>query len=309
MTRNENSKIITKIQEDFAYENGIGRFSVIVANNDTKVNWYQNETLIQSSNFSILKMEQTSFKNNRCLIVKNCTDSDFCKYTVKTDDGKEEYSTYLTKSLSRQEYLDKIDNKMFLSGMLDQEVPQGQTCQFSVILINRFAEVKWMKGGQAVSGGDFEERSNGNERTLIVKNCKDSAEYSIQCGNDKMSAKLNVKGSNNAPEPAAPAAPATTSPPAKTEEPAPKPSEKPPATVEETQDEPRLTERRETLIAVREIIEGGPWKKDDEGHWRSTTIIKRIQFKPLPDPLIRAETMGTKWAYDGARWAPIPVSS
>ena len=99
MARNENSKIVTKIQEDFAYENGIGRFSVIVASNNTKVNWYQNGTLIESSNFSILKMEQTSFENQRSLIVKNCADSDFCKYTVKTEDGKEEYSTYLTKSL------------------------------------------------------------------------------------------------------------------------------------------------------------------------------------------------------------------
>ena len=99
MARNENSKIVTKIQEDFAYENGIGRFSVIVASNDTKVNWYQNGTLIESSNFSILKMEQTSSENQRSLIVKNCADSDFCKYTVKTEDGKEEYSTYLTKSL------------------------------------------------------------------------------------------------------------------------------------------------------------------------------------------------------------------
>ena len=99
MARSENSKIVTKIQEDFAYENGIGRFSVIVADKDTKVNWFQNGTLIESSNFSILKMEQTSIENQRCLIVKNCADSDFCKYTVKTDDGKEEYSTYLTKSL------------------------------------------------------------------------------------------------------------------------------------------------------------------------------------------------------------------
>ena len=99
MARSENSKIVTKIQEDFAYENGIGRFSVIVADNNTKVNWFQNGTLIESSNFSILKMEQTSFENQRCLIVKNCVDSDFCKYTVKTEDGKEEYSTYLTKSL------------------------------------------------------------------------------------------------------------------------------------------------------------------------------------------------------------------
>jgi len=99
MARSENSKIVTKIQEDFAYENGIGRFSVIVADNNTKVNWFQNGTLIESSNFSILKMEQTAFENQRCLIVKNCVDSDFCKYTVKTEDGKEEYSTYLTKSL------------------------------------------------------------------------------------------------------------------------------------------------------------------------------------------------------------------
>ena len=171
MARSENSKIVTKIQEDFAYENGIGRFSVIVADNNTKVNWFQNGTLIESSNFSILKMEQTAFENQRCLIVKNCVDSDFCKYTVKTEDGKEEYSTYLTKSLrlvskvtyfvkkkhillkvilktqkSRQEYLDKIDKKMFLSGMIDQEVSQSGNCQFSVIMVNSFAQVKWMKG-------------------------------------------------------------------------------------------------------------------------------------------------------------------
>ena len=49
-------------------------------------------------------------------------------------------------SKSRQEYLDKIDNKMFLSGMLDQEVSQSGNCQFSVILVNSFAQVKWMKG-------------------------------------------------------------------------------------------------------------------------------------------------------------------
>ena len=47
---------------------------------------------------------------------------------------------------SRQEYLDKIDNKMFLSGMLDQEVSQSGNCQFSVIMVNSFAQVKWMKG-------------------------------------------------------------------------------------------------------------------------------------------------------------------
>lgn len=47
---------------------------------------------------------------------------------------------------SRQEYLDKIDNKMFLSGMLDQEVSQSGHCQFSVIMVNSFAQVKWMKG-------------------------------------------------------------------------------------------------------------------------------------------------------------------
>ena len=81
----------------------------------------------------------------------------------------------------------------------------------------------------------------------------------------------------------------------------------PPATKEEkSEDVPEAVMER---ITVREVIEGGPWKKDDEGHWKSTTIIRRIKFKPLPDPLIRAETIGTKWAYDGARWAPIPVTA
>ena len=47
---------------------------------------------------------------------------------------------------SRQEYLDKIDKKMFLSGMIDQEVSQSGNCQFSVIMVNSFAQVKWMKG-------------------------------------------------------------------------------------------------------------------------------------------------------------------
>jgi len=311
MARSEKSKIVTKIQEDFAYENGIGRFSVIVADNNTKVNWFQNGTLIESSNFSILKMEQTAFENHRCLIVKNCADSDFCKYTVKTEDGKEEYSTYLTKSLSRQEYLDKIDNKMFLSGMLDQEVSQSGSCQFSVILVNSFAQVKWMKDGQPISGGDYEEKSNGNERTLLVKNCKESGEYTVNCGNDKMSAKLKVNGSSEQAAPAPAAASDSAAPPAKTEESKPKVSAptatEPPATKEEKSED--LPEAVMERITVREVIEGGPWKKDDEGHWKSTTIIRRIKFKPLPDPLIRAETIGTKWAYDGARWAPIPVTA
>lgn len=305
MARSENSKIVTKIQEDFAYENGIGRFSVIVADNNTKVNWFQNGTLIESSNFSILKMEQTAFENQRCLIVKNCVDSDFCKYTVKTEDGKEEYSTYLTKSLSRQEYLDKIDKKMFLSGMIDQEVSQSGNCQFSVIMVNSFAQVKWMKDGQPISGGDYEEKSTGNERSLFVKNCKESGEYSVNCGNEKMSAKLKVNGSSE------PAAVPEPSAPAKTEETKPKVSAptatKPPAEKEEkSEDVPEVVRER---VTVREVIEGGPWKKDDEGHWKSTTVIKRIKFKPLPDPLLRAETMGTKWAYDGARWAPIPATA
>ena len=83
---------------------------------------------------------------------------------------------------------------------------------------------------------------------------------------------------------------------------------KPPAAKEEkSEDVPEVL--IESRITVREVIEGGPWKKDDEGHWRSTTVIKRIKFKPLPDPLLRAETIGTKWAYDGARWAPIPVTA
>ena len=76
--------------------------------------------------------------------------------------------------------------------------------------------------GQPVSGSDYEEKSNGNERTLFVKNCKDSGEYTVQCGNDKMSAKLKVNGAS---EPAAPAPepePAkTAAPPVKTEEPKP----------------------------------------------------------------------------------------
>ena len=62
-------------------------------------------------------------------------------------------------------------------------------------------------------------------------------------------------------------------------------------------------------VSIRPILEDGPWKKDDEGHWKTTTIIKRLKFMPLPDPLIRAETLGTKWAYDGARWAPIQASA
>lgn len=263
-------------------------------------------------------MEQVSFENQRCLIVKNCTDTDFCKYTVKTEDEKEEYSTYLTKSLSRQEYLDKIDNKMFLSGMLDQEITQSGNCQFSVILMNSFAEVNWMKDGQPLTGGDFEEKSNGNERTLFVKNCKDSAEYSVNCGNEKMSAKLKVNGSSEpaVPEPAAlkPVAAneqtSATASPTKTEESKPQASAptatKPPA--EKAEEPEHVPDAPIERMTVREVIEGGPWKKDDEGHWRSTTIIKRLKFKSLPDPLLRAETIGTKWSYDGARWAPIPVT-
>jgi len=304
MARKQNYKIISKIQEDFAYENGIGRFSVIVADNQTKVNWFQNGTKIESSNYSILKMEQTSTDNQRCLMVKNCEDKDFCKYTVKTEDGNEEYSTYLTKSLSRNEYLDKMNSKMFLSGMLDQEIEQGGNGQFSVILVDRFAETKWTKDGQPVSGGDHEEKSNGNERTLLVRNCKDSAEYTVQCGADKMSAKLKVNGSSEpATNPATPAA--SQAAPAARDSAPPTPKSAPQAEPEKQTDEAISSER----MTVREIIEGGPWKKDDDGHWQSTTVIKRIAFKPLPDPLIRADTIGTKWGYDGARWAPIPASA
>ena len=87
--------------------------------------------------------------------------------------------------------------------------------------------------GQALSGSDYEEKSNGNERTLFVKNCTEDGEYTVQCENDKMSAKLKVNGTAEtaaaeppAPEPATvpeskPVASAT--PPAKTEEPKPKP--------------------------------------------------------------------------------------
>jgi len=292
MGRSENCKIISKIQEDFAYENGIGRFSVIVADSQTKVNWFQDGKKIDSSNFSILKMEQMSSDNRRCLIVKNCFDKDFCKYTVKTEDGKEEYSAYLTKALDRNEYLQKINNKMFLSGMLDQELNENQSCKFSVVLVNRFANVKWMKDGQPMSGGDYEEKTNENERTLILKNCKQSAEYSIQCGSDKMSAHLKVNGStaNKAPEKTTPPAQSTTAP-----------------AVEQDEEESMSSDR--VTVSIRPVLEDGPWKKDDEGHWKTTTIIKKLKFMPLPDPLIRAETLGTKWAYDGARWAPIPASA
>ena len=30
--------------------------------------------------------------------------------------------------------------------MIDQEVSQSGNCQFSVIMVNSFAQVKWMKG-------------------------------------------------------------------------------------------------------------------------------------------------------------------
>ena len=87
-----------------------------------------------------------------------------------------------------------------------------------ILIIILYESNSILKDGQPISGGDYEEKSNGNERTLLVKNCKDSGEYSIECGTAKMSAKLKVNGAS---EPSAPEPAAAPTPQPKTEEPKP----------------------------------------------------------------------------------------
>lgn len=290
-------QIRSKIEEDFALVNGIGRFSAVVADSTVNVKWFKDGKQIPKD-VSILKIEQIAFKTQRTLIVKNCVDADFCRYTIKTQDGKEEHSCNLSKARSRDEYFDKMNKKIFVSGPVDQETQSGGSCRFSTIVTNSFAKVQWLKDGKGVDG---KQENKGQERTIELSNCSADAEISVVCNNEKRSAKLKVSGGDQKPKSEPKAEPKVEQ---KSEQ---KSEQKPVQTKTSTSKVSESESEPEERMTIRDIIDGGPWKKNDDGHWKSTTIIKRIVFKPLPDPLIRAETLSTKWAFDGARWAPIPV--
>merc|ERR1711990_263595 len=86
---------------DETYENGIGRFTVVLPFQNTPTQWLQNGKVIDPKRHSILKFEQILNGCERTLIVKNCKKNDFTTYTFKC--GGTEYHAKLLK-VTRDNY-------------------------------------------------------------------------------------------------------------------------------------------------------------------------------------------------------------
>jgi len=168
--------IKSPLRNDETFENGIGRFNILVAHPAIKVQWFQDETEIDDS-FPILKFEKVTNANQHSLIVKNCLKSDFTIYTARCTNAAgetEEYQASLSE-VPRETFFENRDNFFFSSYLVNSKAEIGGTAYFSVLVSDSFTDVKWCKGGKELPHSyKYERLKNKNERSLSIYNVEES---------------------------------------------------------------------------------------------------------------------------------------
>ena len=139
----EMKNIISHLRNDESQIGGIGKFTILVANERINVSWYKStysniyitqgftgsnleldDIRINDDDNSILKIEKYKNGIERTLLIKNCTQQDFGVYSVRFDDGKIVEESKAKLSILRN-YFKRTENLFFLTKPDDDTVRPG----------------------------------------------------------------------------------------------------------------------------------------------------------------------------------------
>lgn len=195
----------TRIERTFGISrsssgHSIGQLKCKVKNDDVKVNWLKNESLLQNEEkYNIIENGK-----ERILVINNVGPEDEGEYICQS--GKYRVVLYLTLKEDELELYDNDQNNAYISSaneLRDKNIridEKKRRAELRCVVPEEGMKVEWLKGLRLISKNEkYDMKANGRERLLVINNLEkqDSDDYTCESGKFKTVLHLSVNSNVN----------------------------------------------------------------------------------------------------------------